>query len=421
MSIASHRSPGVLRQPAFRRLWLADAASEVAFRLAALAVPLLAVLTLDATAFQVSLLHFLQTLGALLFSLIVGVWADRVRCRPLLIAADLGRAAALLTVPLAAWFDGVTFAQLCGVVFVAGVLQTVFNVASGAYLPRLLSHDDLVDANSKLAANASVAAMIGAGGGGVLVQLLTAPFALLVAVVGYAASAVQLLLLKTPETAPRRDGTARPGAEIAEGLRFVFGHPVLRVVATSAVVGVFFQSAEMAIGVVFQVRVLGLSAWAIGLLGMISLVGAIASAGLTPRLAERLGSARALLLAGAVYAAGFALLPFARPGWAVGLFAAGNFLASFGVVTRHVLAAAARQQLSPPQLVGRAGATQELLTWGVMPLGSLAGGILATVFSLRATLWVVAAGTALSGLILLLSPLRRMRDLPRADEEKTTV
>lgn len=396
----------------FRRLWLADAISQLGTRMTFLAAPLLAVLYLHASTFEVALVRTCQSLGALLFGLAAGAWVDRMRCRPVLLSTDLGRAVLMLTVPAAAWFGVLALWQLYAVMFLVGVLTIFFDVAHQSYLPRLLPPAALTGANAKLAANASVAALAGAGAGGYLVQLLTAPFVFVVDALSMVWSALWIRSIRHREAPVPRAPDRHLGREIAEGLRFVWRHPLLRPIAANSATTVLCQSAAMAVSVVFLVRDIGLSAGVIGLLGTIGLVGALVSSALARRLIGWLGEARALVAAGFALGPAFLVQAFTTPGWGLVWWVLSTAVASFCIVLMNVAQVTIRQVVCPAQLLGRVGATMEFMVWGVMPVGSLLGGVLATVAGTRETLLWSGALACVAVVWLVASPLRRTRALP---------
>lgn len=406
------RRGGLLGDHDFRHLWAADALSQFGSRMSMLAVPILALTVLGASPFQVAMLSVCERAGNLLLSLPVGAWADRLRCRPLLVAADLGRFVLLGSIPLAAAFDVLTLAQLYVVLALTGLHTAVFDVAHQTYLPRLVSGEDLVEGNAKLATNLSVAAVVGAGSGGYLIQLLTAPFVILLDALSYAWSALWLRGIRAAEQLPERDGRRRLREDIGDGLRYVFRHPLLRPMALNLATIVLFQSAIGAVTIVFLVRDLGLSAGTIGLLGMTGLVAAIVSSLLAGRVAARFGSARSMLAASVLIGVAFVLLPFATPGPGLVFFVASGALSAFGIILHGVLLSSARQQLCPQELQGRVSATMNVLSWGVIPLGALLGGVLANLVGVRGTL-AIGGALALAGSVwLFCSPLRSLRDVP---------
>jgi MFS family permease len=408
------RRLGLLRHHDFRHLWTADIVSEFGTRISYLALPLLAVTDLHATTFQVSLLRTVQTLAYLLLGLQVGAWCDRMRRKPVLVAADLGRAALFAWLPVAAALGVLDLAQVYAVIGAAGVLTVFFEVAAPAFLPLLVRPAELVEGNTKLAANASVAAMAAPTLGGALVQWLGAATAIGLDAATYLWSGLWLRGIHTPEPAPRRTRRALRH-EIGAGLRLVFGHPLLRAFGLHSAGLALFQSANTAISVVFLVRQVHLSPVVIGALGSVGLLGALTASALTSRLARIVGSARLLWLAGVGGGVAFLLYPLVAPGWRLMFQPLATFGASCSIIVLTILQSSYQQAVCPRELLGRMNATLSFLTWGAMPLGSVLGGVAGSVFGLRATLWLAGAGVLASAAWLVCSPLRTARELPTHD------
>lgn len=405
---------GVLSNRDFRRLWLADLVSQLGSRIDVLAVPLLAVTALGAPVFEVSLLRTAQTLPYLVLGLQVGAWCDRIRHRPVLIAADAGRAVLIASVPVAALFGVLGMAQLLAVVFAVGVLGVFFDVAHQTYVPRLVPRGQLPEANTRLQTNRSTAAVAGPGLAGLVVQALGTAAALAVDAASYLWSALWLRRIETPDVRPE-PRERRLLREIGEGLRLVRGDRVLLAISAHGAVSSFFQSAHLAIVVVFLARDLGLSAWVIGVLGTASLTGAL-TAGLTARLlGERVGQARALWGAAVLFGLAYQLYPFTGRGWALACYVVAGFFTSYSVIVLSVFGVSFQQAVTPPELLGRVNAISQTLVFGVAPLGSLLGGTLAGVLGMRPTLHVAAAGVLASAAIMVWSPLRKLRDLTPSD------
>ncbi len=395
----------------FRRLWVADAISQLGNRMTFLAAPLLAVLYLDASTFEVALVKTCETLGWLVFGLLAGAWVDRLRCRPVLLTTDAGRAVLMLSIPLAAVFGVLTLGQLYAVMFLAGVLAVFFEVAHQTYLPRLVPAEKLVPANARLAANTSVAALAGASLGGYLVQLLTAPFVFVVDALSFVWSALWVRSIRHREPPVEKAPDRHMGREIAAGVRYVWRQPVLRPIAFSTATTVLGQSAGMAVSTVFLVRDLGLSALVIGVLGTVGLLGALLSSGLAQRMVVVLGRPRALV--SSVFLLGLAFLAqaFATPGWGLVWWVAASFMASFCIILSNVVQATIRQTVCPPELLGRVSATMELTVWGVMPVGTVLGGLLGTAAGTRTALLVAGGVSCLAVTWLLASPLARRTEI----------
>ncbi|GES28131.1 MFS transporter [Streptomyces angustmyceticus] len=404
-----------LRLRDFRLLLAGAAAGQLGSQVTLVALPLVAVLVLDAPAFQVGLLTAAETAAFLLVGLPAGAWVDRMRKLPLMIRADVVRALAMASVPLAAVTGVLTMTQLYVVALVTGVATVFFDVAHQSFLPQLLPRDQLVAGNGALETIRSSAQVAGPGIGGGLVQLLGAALAIVADAVGYALSALFLWGIKQPESLPERGPDASLRRDIGEGLRFVFRHRLLRVIAVTTALGNFFTALLMATQSVFLVRVLGLAPGVVGLVLAASALGGLAGALCAGRLAARLGQARIIWLS-ALVTGPFALLwPLSGRGAGAALFALGSGVVFFGAVVYNVAQVSFRQSLCPPRLLGRMNATLRFLMWGTLPLGALAGGALADAFGARTALVWCAAGFLAVPLPLLLSPLRRMRDLPGAE------
>ncbi|WP_411130056.1 MFS transporter [Streptomyces sp. x-19] len=407
---------GLLRMREFRFLLAGAAAGQAGAQVTLVALPLVAVLELDAPAFQVGLLTATETAAFLLVGLPAGAWIDRMRKLPLLIRTDVVRALAMASVPLAGAAGVLTMAQLHAVALVTGVATVFFDVAHQSYLPQLLHRDRLVAGNGALEAVRSTSQVAGPGLGGGLVQLFGAHLAILANVLGYAVSALFLLGIRRPENTPQPTPGASLRANIAEGLRFVLGQPLLRVIAGTTSLGNFFTAVLMATQTVFLVRVADLEPAALGLMLSVSAVGGLAGALCAGRLAGLFGQARIIWLS-ALVTGPFALLwPLSERGTAA-LFALASGVVFFGSVVYNVAQVSFRQALCPPRLLGRMNATLRFLMWGTLPLGALTGGAVAGAYGARAALWLCAAGFLLVPLPLLLSPLRRMRDLPAPQHE----
>ncbi|MEU7041051.1 MFS transporter [Streptomyces varsoviensis] len=406
---------GPLRHRDFRHLLSGAAASQVGAQVTLVALPLVAVLELDAPAFQVALLTAAETAAFLLVGLPAGAWVDRMRKLPVLIRADVIRAVAMASIPFAAVAGFLTMAQLYAVALITGVATVFFDVSHQSYLPQLLPKEQLVAGNGALETVRSSAQVAGPGLGGGLVQLLGAHLAIVADAIGYAVSALFLLAIRHKEPAPRPEGTDTSlRAEIGEGLGFVLRQPLLRVIVLTTGLGNFFSALLLSVQTVFLVRVLDLPPAAIGLMLSSSAVGGLAGALCAGRLARGLGQARIIWLS-ALVSGPFALLwPLAGHGAAAGLFAAGSAVVFFGAVVYNVAQVSFRQLLCPPRLLGRMNATMRFLVWGTMPLGALAGGAVAGAYGPRAAVWVCAIGFLAVPLPLLFSRLRTMRDLPAA-------
>ncbi|MFD3517676.1 MFS transporter [Streptomyces sp. NPDC058657] len=414
-------SGGLLRLRDFRLLLAGAAAGQVGAQVTLVALPLVAVLELKAPAFQVGLLTAAETAAFLLIGLPAGAWVDRMRKRALMIRADLVRAAAMASVPLAAVGGVLTMGQLYVVALITGVATVFFDVAHQSYLPQLLPREQLVAGNGALETVRSSAQVAGPGLGGGLVQLVGAHLAIVADAIGYAISAVFLMAIRKPESKPEPVPGASLRKDVAEGLRFVLGHPLLRVIAGTTALGNFFSAILMATQTVFLVRVLGLQPGILGLMLSASAVGGLAGALCAGPIARKTGQARVIWLAPLVTGPFALLWPLSGKDAGAALFAVASGVVFFGAVVYNVAQVSFRQMLCPPRLLGRMNATLRFMMWGTLPLGALVGGAVAEGLGARSALWVCAAGFLLVPLPLILSPLRKMRDLPATAPEDAPV
>ncbi|NUR31434.1 MAG: MFS transporter [Catenulispora sp.] len=409
---ASRRS--LWRHRDFLLLWGGQSVSELGSAVTMLALPLAAVVLLDASTFRVGLLTAMSTLPFLLVALPAGALVDRAAKHRLMMWCDVGRLVLLGSVPLAT-LPGLhlTYPHLLAVALLAGVLTVFFDVAYQSYLPVLLEREDLVDGNGKLGTTAAFAQFAGPSIGGVLVGALGAARSLIADAASYGASALTLFLIRTPEPPPHpghRERRIRD--DIKEGLHFVVRHPILRRVVACTGTGNLFNSMMMAVEMPFMVRVLHLKPSGVGLVLTLGAVGGIVGGVVAGPLANRFGSARIIWLSQLVIGLPAFLAPLATPGWGVLFYAAG--LAFFGMmaVVYNVAQVSYRQAITPHALLGRMNASVRFIVWGTMPLGALLGGLFGTWFGLRATVWIAVAGSYAAAMWVFFSPLRGMRDVP---------
>jgi len=418
------RPESLWRNGAFRNLWLAHSVSLVGTHVTMLAFPMAALL-LHASALEVSLLAAVEFVPVLLLGLPAGAWVERLPLRPVLIVTDLVRAAALVTVPVAYALDLLTMPLLYVVAFAIGLGTLFFDVAQLSLLPGLVEEEQLTSGNAKLESSRSVAQLAGPAVGGVLVQALTAPVALAADVLTYLASAA--FLIRVPgavagaagdsvateriEDPEATDGGLR--AEIGEGLRFVFGHRLLRPIVLCAAAAELAFAALLALQVVYAVNVLHLSAGVVGAALAVGNAGGLLGAMLSAPAVERFGPGKALIGSVAVFAAGALMIPMA--GGAVGL-GAGLFVVYLGVVLFNVVQVTLCQMATPARLLGRMNATLRFITWGTVPVGAALGGVLVAPLGLRGVLWLAGAITVVSIVPPLFSPVRALMSYPSAGE-----
>jgi MFS family permease len=400
------------RNADFLRLWSAQTISQLGTQITALALPLAAILVLDASATEVAVLAALEWLPWLLFSLPVGALVDRMPRRPVLVLADVGRGVALASVPAAYAFDALTLEQLYAVGFVTGVMTVFFDVAYQSYLPSLVERRELADGNSKLEISRSGAQLAGPGAAGGLVQVLTAPVAILFDAISFLVSAALLGRITRAERFQRPEDGTRIRHEIVEGVRYVLRDPILRPCMAFVATSNFFGNVLWTIFVVYAVRRLDWSPGTIGLALTLGNLGFLAGAVLAPRIGTRFGVGPTMI--GAAVLGGWPLLavPLATPELAIPLVVGAVAVQGFGVVLFNVTAISLFQAITPDRLLGRMNASRRFVVWGVIPLGQLASGGLAAWIGLRPTLLVGAIGASVAFLPLLISPVRSLQEVP---------
>jgi MFS family permease len=410
--------PSIFRDHNFRQLFNAHLVSEIGSQISMVALPLVALLTLDANPFQVGLLYAAQTAAFAVFGLPAGVWVDRLPRKPVLITADVARAALLGSVPLA-WATGhLTLFQLYVVALCSSTATVFFDVAYQSYLPTLVGQERLIDGNSKLEVVHSTAQIGGPGVGGWLINLVSAPAAIIADALSFVGSAVFIRRISAPE--PRRSeetSVQKPqrsslASDMRDGLRFVFGNPTLRVIAIRSSLANLAFSAITSLQTVFLVQEVGISPGFFGTLVSAGAVGGLVGGFLVGPLSERIGSARLIWVAPLVCQPFALLIPLSGRGVDLGYFVIGMFVLSIGVVLYNVSQLSFRQRITPDHMLGRMNATMRFVVWGTMPIGSLVGGFLGQTWGVRASLWVCIGALITSVLPLLLSPMVRQRDLP---------
>jgi MFS family permease len=411
-------SRSLLRHPDFLRLWTAETISVFGSAITQLALPLIAATVLQVGAFEFALLTTIEFLPFIFLSLPAGVWVDRLRRRPILIAGDLGRAVAILSIPVAFALGGLTIWQLYIVGFVNGCLTVFFDVAYQSYLPSVVERDQLVDGNSKLEITRSAAQILGPGMAGILIGVLRAPFAMLLDSLSYLLSAILVFFIRRPEppVEPHDDAVHGPRpsmrSEIAVGLRYVTGHRWLRSIAATTGTSNFFGNVMGSILILYLVRDRGLGAAAIGFAFSVGSLGVLAGALTTSRITARIGVGRmlvAMAIGFSVSGLPVAFAPDALIWWAV---AASGLLAGFCGVGWNINQVSLRQAITPPRMQGKMNATMRFIVWGTMPLGAVLGGVLGSLIGLYPTIVIGAVGGLVAFLPVTLSSVRHIVTMP---------
>ncbi len=461
-STAPRRS--LFHHPNYRRLWTAATVSLFGTQVSQIAIPFIAAVLLKASPGEVGLLTTVEFLPFLLFTLPAGVWVDRFPKKRILVLGDLGRAAMLVSIPIAYAFGGLTIVQLYLVGFVNGVMTVFFDVADQSYLPTILERDELIEGNSKLQISQSSAQILGQPFGGGIVALLTAPVAILIDAASYVGSAALILSIRerlgnggaapgaavgTPpgeavdrpstgsvveaptapasaaaivaesaapgETAPGSDPVRDGGgmrSQIVDGLRFILHHEYLGNIAATTATSNLVGNIGFAIFPVYAYRTLQLTPAVVGTIGGIGGAGVLLGALVASRVQARLGVGRTIVIAAATFGPVNLLLPLASADVAFWFLSTSFFLSGVLNVVYNVAQVSLRQAITPEHFLGRMNATMRFLVWGTIPIGSLIGAGLSELVGIRNTMWISAILNVFTFLPVLFSRVRTIQTIP---------
>jgi MFS family permease len=407
--------PSLWRNGAFRRIWTAATISIFGSLITRLALPLVAILTLHTDAFGVALVRSMDLMAGLAVGLVAGAWVDRLRRRPVMIWADVGRAALLATVPVAAVGGWLSLPQLLLVALATAVLTTFFDTADRAFLPTIVPRRDLVRANGALAASGSVSEFAAFGAAGFLVQILTGPFAVLIDAVTFVVSAVLIGSIRVKEPPPPLKVDREPVLhEIAVGLRLVAQHPILRATTLASMSLASMWGIFGATFFLLALDNLGLDAAAIGVVAAFGGASSLFGAVLTGRLTKRLGIGPLMVLMSLVAGIGSLFIPLAPAGApliAMAFLIGQQLVTDPATTIYHITDTSIRQSLVHDRQLGRVNATVNVAVISAQLAATLGAGALALVIGLRETAFLGVIGGVVAALILWRSPVRRLRTL----------
>ncbi|MEZ4768053.1 MAG: MFS transporter [Caldilineales bacterium] len=406
------------RNPDFLKLWSGKTISAFGSEISGTAIGLAAILTLNASPVQLGLLGALAGIPALIIGLPAGVWVDRMRRKPIMIASDLLRAAALVTIPAAALFGVLSFVQLVVVSMAVKALTVFFEVADNSFLPAVTTRAQLVEGNSKLGISDSLAEIGGPAIAGGLVQAVTAPFTILLDSLSYVVSALLLLRIRTVEP-PLAAPSEAPGLwrEITDGLRTIRESRVLLALLAATAVFNLLGSFFGALYSLYIVRNLGLTPALLGVIISAGGIGALLGAASADRVTRRIGVGPALIAGLGVHALMSPLTPlaFGSSTQIAAMLLTAQLVGDTMLMIYFINAVSVRQAVTPDRLLGRVNASFQVVIAAVGPLGFLLGGLLGEAIGVRPTLFIAATGSWIGTAILLLSPVRTMRTLPPID------
>jgi MFS family permease len=417
-----HEGGRLWRHGDFLKLWAGQSVSQLGTQVTQLALPTAAIMLLHAGPVEVGLLGALQYLAFPTLGLVVGVWADRVRRRPLLIAADALRMLALGSVPAAALLGALSMWQLYAVAAISGAGTVLFDVTYQSYLPVLVDRRDLVEGNSKLETTRWLAIVVGSAVAGFLIQLFRAAAAILVDAASYVVSIATVWWIRRPEP-PRRPATGERSGflqELREGLQATFGSSLIRLIVACSATSNLGTNLATAVYLLFAYRQLHLSPGQVGLISAVGTSGALFGAVLAAPIARRLGIGPTLTAAAFAYGAGTLLLPLAAYGAPLAVLPAGFFIIYLCNPLYDVNQVSLRQAIVPVRLQGRLNASARTVIRSMWPVGAAAGGLLGARIGYVPTLYTAAAVTLLAGFWLLLGPVA-LKKIPLAAEDEVAL
>jgi predicted MFS family arabinose efflux permease len=406
--------PSVWREPDFVRIWAATTASMLGSFVTRTALPFAAILVLGAGAGEVAILRSAELIAGLAVGLVAGAWVDRLRRRPILIWADLGRAVLLGSIPVAFALGSLTLAHLVVVAFGAAIMTTFFHTADRAFLPTVIGRERLVEANATLTGSSSAAEFVGFGAGGWLIQVLSAPFAIAIDAASFVVSAVLLRGIRAAEPPPHPvDERKSVLDEIGEGLRLTLRDPILRPLALADAAVAGFWGVFGAVYLVFATEI-GFSPAVIGMVAAVGGLSSLGGAAIAGRAVRRLGVARFFIGAMVLVSIGNAFIALTPDAALIGLacLLAQQLLADSSLTAFDVVTVSIRQATVEDRRLGRVGASFHALEMAAMLLGTVAGGVIGEAIGLRAALVVGALGGVIGIVILWFSAIRRMHDVP---------
>jgi len=404
------------RHPDFLKLWAGETVSVFGSQVTLLAVPTVAILILHAGPFQVGVLSALEFLAFPTLGLVAGVYADRLRRRPIMILCDIGRALALGSIPVAFVLGVLTLEQLYLVALLTGVFTVFFDVSYQSYLPALVDRPNLIEGNTKLEVTRSAAQISGPAIAGFLIQWIGGARAVAVDALSFLLSAIAILTIKKPEPEPK-PGTASGATgfipEMREGIDVVFKNPILwRIAATTGTTNFGSNMIFGAVFLVFAYRDLHLSAAVVGIIFGIGSVGGLVGALFASRAARTLGLGLTLVVAIAVGGLANLAIPLASLGAAPVILSALGFITLTMVPIYNINQVSLRQAITPDRVQGRMNATMRTIVWGTIPIGAFVGGILGTAIGVVPTIVVGSLIEAVAALWIVLGPVIRLREQP---------
>jgi MFS family permease len=418
---SAQRRPSLWRHGDFMKLWTAQTITQFGDEITQFAIPLVAILTLRVTPFEIGLLGTFQFLPFILLTIPAGVWVDRMRRRPILIGADIGRAVLLLTIPIAFVGGWLSMPQLYVVGFLVGCLEVFFDVAYQSYLPAVVDRDRLVEGNAKLELSTSASAVVGPGIAGAVVELVRAPFAIIFHAFAYAGAILFLALIRRsePPIPPHDPAEGKRPTMVAEaraGMGYVLRHPYLRNIAACTGTLNLFGNIGGVILVLYIVDELGITPGTLGLIFAVANVGVLLGALTAERWARWIGLGPTIVWSAFLSPFSLLLVALAPEAAPVPFLVAGGVIGAATGVIYNVNQVSLRQAITPERMLGRMNATMRFIVWGTIPIGAMVGGLLGGLIGLQTTIWLGALGGFVGFLPVFFSQVRALERIPEAAE-----
>ena len=418
------RSTEIWQNINFRKLWIGQTISVFGSAITPVALPLTAIITLDATPRQMGFLGAAEFLPFFLISLFAGVLVDRLPRRPILIGANIGRALLLGSITIAEHFHILAIEYMYFAAFCVGSLTVFFDLSYHAFLPSIVKYEQLVEANSKLQLSESIALLVGPALAGILVEVITGEYTIAFDAVSYIISAIFISLISTSESVQSESiDRSNIWKEIGEGLEIVFKDPILRSIAACTSTANLFDNMIISMYFYYLNEELGIKPSILGIILVVGSVGALLAAMLVGRIVRWFGIGRTIVTSTVIHGIGFLLIPLASGSLLVttGFIATANFIKGFSETIYNINKVSVRQGIVPDRLKGRFNASMRFLVWGTTPIGYLLGGILSETIAVRGVIWIGAIGTLLAFLWLFFSPVRSLVTIPTIKTNKNTL
>lgn len=409
------QAQSMFRNPDYRRIFTSVGASQIGLQVAYFSISIIAVVVLDLSESQIGLLYAMDQIALVMFGLLVGVWVDRLRDKPIIVASEILRGVVMLSVPVAWALDALTVWHVFAAMFLLGLTSVFFDVAQTSYVPRLIDNKSLAGGNSRIQGIRSASDTGGPLAAGPLVSVLTAPVAIVVAVVSFVVSAFSVARIQYREDEPEKPAKPHLGAEVVQGVKFIFRDPMLRGILLVSAWCNLSVGAFQAMLMVFLIREAGQSSEVAGFVLAGSGVGGVLGAMLVGRVSKRLGVGPTAIAGLALSGPGMAIVAASGPGWGAAAAFAGQVVYVAAIVVFNVNVVSYRQAVTPDDMQGRVGATQRVICWAGLAVGSIVGGFTGDLLSARVALLIAAAMLFAGFLPLLRTPLRRLHEIPEED------